>query len=99
MVATSARWVSSGKRSRNAVRIDGGVVDALGFEKDLVAVPVGEADHLVLDRGTIARTAPGDRAGIDGGAMRIRSDDAMGFGGGAGDVAGKLRRRDRRCRQ
>ena len=28
--------------------------------------------------------------------MRIRADDAMGLGGGAGDVAGELRRGDRR---
>ena len=90
MVAISARLGLRRQRGRNAVRIDGRIVDALGFEKDLMAVAVGEADDLVLDRRTIARAAAGDRAGIDGGAMRIRPHDAMGLGGGAGDVAGKL---------
>ena len=84
-----------GQRGRNAVRIDGRIVDALRLEKNLMAVAIGEADHLVLDRRTIAWAAPGDRARIDGGAMRIRLDDAMGLGGGAGDVARELRRRDR----
>ena len=86
------------QRGRNAVRIDCRIVDAFGLEEDLVAVAIGEADHLVLDRRTIAWAAPGDRARIDGGAMRIGADDAMGLGRGAGDVAGELRRRDP-CRQ
>ena len=60
-----------------------------------MAVAVGEADHLVLDRRAIARAAAGNRAGIDGGAMRVGADDAMGLGRRAGDVAGKLRRGDR----
>ena len=84
-----------GQRGRNPVRIDGRIVDALRLEKNLMAVAIGEADHLVLDRRTIARAAPGDRARIDGGAMRVGLDDAVGLGGGAGDVARKLRRRDR----
>src|SRR6202167_3913433 len=83
-----------GQRGRNAVRIDDRIVDALGLEKNLVAVAVGETDHLVLDRRTIAWATPGDRARVDGGARRIRLDDAMGFGIGAGDVARELRRGD-----
>src|ERR1700678_2504606 len=83
-----------GQRGRNAVRIDGRIVNAFRLEKNLVAVAVGEADHLVLDRRTIAWAPPGDRARIDGGAMRIRLDDAVRLDGGARDVAGELRRRD-----
>ena len=83
------------QRSRNAVRIDGGVVDALGLEEDLMALAIGEAEDLVLDRWTIARPSARDRAGIDGGAMRIRPHDAVGLLRRAGDVARKLRRGDR----
>src|ERR1700678_516464 len=83
-----------GLRGRNAVGIDGRIVDALGLEKNLVAVAVGETDYLVLDRRTITPAPPGNRARIDGGAMRVRLHDAMGLGGGAGDVAWELRRGD-----
>ena len=61
-----------------------------------MALAICEADDFVLDRRAIARAAPRYRAGIDGGAMRIRADDAMGLGGGAGDVARALRRSDGR---
>ena len=83
------------QRGRNAVGIDGRIVDALRLEEDLMALPIGEADHLVFDRGAIARAAAGDRAGIDRGAVRHpRATIAVGFGRRAGDVAGKLGRRD-----
>ena len=43
------------QRGRDAVGIDGIVVQPLGLEEDLVAGAVGEADDLVLDRRAIAR--------------------------------------------
>src|SRR4029453_11652154 len=44
-----------GERGRDAVRIDGVVVEAFGLEKDLMAAALLEAHDLVLDRGTVAR--------------------------------------------
>jgi hypothetical protein len=38
-----------GQRGRDAVGIDGVVVQAFGLQEDLVAAAVGEADNLVLD--------------------------------------------------
>ena len=61
-----------------------------------MAFAVGKADDLVLDRGAVARTASGNRAGIDGGPVRVVAHDGMSRRGRAGDVAGDLRRRDRR---
>ena len=46
-----------GQRRRNTVRVNQWIVAALGLEKNLMPVTVAEPDNLVLDRGTIARTA------------------------------------------
>ena len=42
------------QRSRDAVGIDGGVVEPFRLPEDLMAVAVAEADDLVLDRRTVA---------------------------------------------
>ena len=46
------------KRSRYAVGIDQGIIQPLRLEENLMGVAIGEALHLVLDRGTIARSPP-----------------------------------------
>src|SRR3546814_20607664 len=43
------------QRGRDAVRIDGIVVQSLGLEENLVAVALAETHHLVLDRRAITR--------------------------------------------
>src|SRR4029078_7449338 len=53
-----------GQRGRDAVRIDGVVVETLRLEKDLVAAALLEANDLVFDRGTIARADTLDGAGV-----------------------------------
>jgi hypothetical protein len=65
------------QRSRDAVRIDGGVVEPFGLQEDLVTVAVAEANDLVLDR-TVARAAALDLAGIHRRAMHIGPDHLMG---------------------
>ena len=84
-----------GQRGRDAVRIDGVVVEAFGLEKDLVAAALLEAHDLVLDRGTVARADALDGAGVHRRAGEVALDDGVGRGIGVGDVAGDLRRRDR----
>ncbi|MNS59720.1 hypothetical protein D3C72_926850 [compost metagenome] len=55
---------------------------------------VGEADHLVLDRGAVARPAPRQPAAIDGALAQVLGDDAVGFLGRMSDAAGDLRHLD-----
>ncbi|MNU68563.1 hypothetical protein D3C71_579320 [compost metagenome] len=52
---------------------------------------VGEADHLVLDRGAVARAATRQLAAIDGALAQVLGDDAVGFLGRMSDAAGDLR--------
>ena len=67
-----------GQRGRDAVRIDGVVVETLRLEKDLVAAALLEADDLVFDRGTIARADALDGAGVHRRAIEIGGDDGVG---------------------
>jgi hypothetical protein len=66
-----------GQRGRDAVRIDGGVVEAFRLEKNLMAVAVAEADDLVLNRRAVTRTAALDLAGIHRRSMHVGADDFM----------------------
>ena len=79
------------QRGRDAVRIDGVVVEAFRLEEDLMPVALAEPHDLVLDRRAIARTAAGDLARIHRRAMHVRPDDRMGRVRGAGDAAFDLR--------
>ncbi len=79
------------ERGRNAVRIDGVIVEPFRLEEDLVAVPLPETDDLVLDRRAIARAPAIDLAGIHRRTMDIRPDDGVGGLGGPGDAALDLR--------
>ena len=51
---------------------------------------VGEPDHLVLDRGAIARAASGQVTTIDGAFAQIGGDDAVGLFSRGGDATGDL---------
>ena len=82
------------QRGRDAVGVDGVVVETFGLEKDLVAVALLEAHHLVLDRGAIARADTLDGARVHRRAGEISLDDGVGRCGRMGDVAGQLRRGD-----
>ena len=63
-----------GQRGRDAVRIDGVVVETFRLEKDLMPVALAEAHDLVLDRRTVARPAAVDLTGIHRRAMQIGAD-------------------------
>ena len=76
---------------RNAVRIDGWVLESLGFEEDLVTLAIAEADDLVLDRGTVARPDTVDVTAIHCRAMQVVSDDLVRRLDGARDAALNLR--------
>ena len=79
------------QRGRNAVRIDGVVVQPFRLQEDLVAVAVAELDDLVLDRRAIARPDTFDRAGIHGRTAEIVPDQIMGRRRRARDAAFDLR--------
>ena len=79
------------QRGRDAVGIDGVVVQALGLEEDLVPLAVGEPDDLVLDRGAVAHALRGDLAGVHRRPMKIAADQHMALGRRVGDPAVDLR--------
>ena len=82
------------QRGRDAVGIDGEIVQSFGLQEDLVPVTLAEPDDLVLDRGTVARADTLDLPRIHGGPMQIGADDLVGRGRGRRDMAGHLRRGD-----
>ena len=85
-----------GQRGRDAVGVDGGVVEAFGLQEDLVAVAVAEAHHLVLDRRAVARArGSGCRPNTSARGAGWRGSDRAPARGRARDAALDLRRR--RC--
>ena len=82
------------QRGGDAIRVDGGVVQALRFQKNVVPVALGEALHLVLDGWTIARPDAADIARVNGGPVQVLPDDRVRRGRGGRDPAGQLRRGD-----
>ena len=76
------------QRGRQSVRIDCDVVIALRLEKNLMAVTVAEADHLVFDRRAVARPDRSDMATKKCRFLKIFSDYAVRFRRRAGDGAG-----------
>ena len=86
-------------RGGDAVRIDSGIIQALRLQEDLVARPVGEADHLILDGGAVAGAPALDAAAIDGGLRQAFGDDPVGLRRGGGDAAGDLRVGDPVCQE
>ena len=83
-----------GERGRDAVRIDGVVVETFRLEEDLMPLALLEAHHLVFDGRAIARADALDVAGVHRRAGEVRGDDGVGRFRGVGDVAGDLRRGD-----
>ena len=65
-------------------------MEPLGFEEDLMAPLLREADHLVLDGGAIAGADPLDDAAKEGRLVEIGADDLVGLRRGVGDPAGAL---------
>ena len=55
-------------------------VEPLPFEDDRVALLVGEAHHLVFERGTVAGADPLDGAAVEGRKADVFPDEPMGFG-------------------
>ena len=82
---------------RNPVRIDGVIVQTLGFEEDLVRLALGEPLYLILDRRAVARALPGNLAAIDGRKMNRLGNDPVRFGRRAGDSAFDLGHRNALC--
>ena len=66
-----------GQRGRDAVGIDGRIVQTLRFQEDLVRVPIGKAYDLVLDRRAIAWALPLDHAAIHGGTLQVHADQLV----------------------
>ena len=67
----------------------------LGLEKELVALPVGEADDLVFDARAVAGAAGVNLAGEHRGPVEVGPDQVMDRRRGPGDPAGDLRLLDR----
>src|SRR5690606_7228140 len=80
------------QRGRNPVRIDGRIVEPFRLEKNLVPLPIGEADDLVLDRGAIARAHAFDLPRAHRRPVKILPNDGVGLRRRRRDVAGDLRR-------
>src|SRR6202043_2337945 len=53
-------------------------IESLGLDENLVRALVGEANHLVLDRGAVTRTDALDHAGEHGRAVTCRANDGVG---------------------
>ena len=76
---------------RNAVWIDGRVIKAFRFQKNLVGRLIGKAMHLIFNRRAVTRTNAGDLSTIDRRKMNRLGNNAVRFGGGTGDATGNLR--------
>jgi hypothetical protein len=76
----------------DAVRIQLLGVQTLRLDEHLVAVLVGEANHLVFDRRAVARTGTLDLAGVHRRLVQVRADQLVRLLGGPGDVAQALPR-------
>src|SRR5690606_9134284 len=72
--------------------IDLADVQALGFDEDLVAVLLGEAHHLVLDRRTVARANAFDLSRIQRRTIERAADDVVRAFAGLRDPARDLAR-------
>ena len=80
---------------RDAVWINGAVVQSLRFEENLMRLALLEPHHLVFDRGAIAGPPAGNRAGIDRRCAEIFFDNCMALWSRVGDEAVDLRAEDR----
>lgn len=72
---------------REAIKIVGLSVPALGFDKKLVTRLVGETDDFILDRGAIAGAVAVDTAGIERRMVEASAKDVVGMEVGIGEEA------------
>ena len=79
------------KRCRNAVWINGIVVQPFRLEEYLVAVTVAELDNLIFHRGAVTGTNALDRTRIHSRTMQIGPNDSVGFLRCAGNATINLR--------
>ena len=79
------------QRAGEAVEVDQVAVQPLRLQEQLMAVAVGEAHHLVLDGGAVARPGSLNAAGEHGRAVEAGGQQLVGGGIGEGDVAAHLR--------
>src|SRR5690606_14256338 len=79
------------ERGADTVGIDGVGGQSLGLEENLVAVAVGEAMNLVLDRRAIAGTCRSDRASKQRRTVQVLANDFMSSRIGPCDRAKYLR--------
>ena len=80
----------AGKAGRQPVDIDLSRVAALGLQEQLVAVLVGEADHLGLQRWAVAGPGRLDLAGVHRRPVQVRPDQIVYRGVGVRDPARDL---------
>ena len=80
------------QRGGNAVGVDLHHIQAFGLDEDLVAVLLGKAHHLVLDRRAVARADAFDLARIQRRTVQRAADDVVGLLAGVGDPAADLAR-------
>ena len=76
-----------GQAGAHALHIPFRAGQPLRLQKELVAVLVGKAAHLVLDAGAVARAGALDVAADHGGEVQVFPDDAVRFLVGVGQVA------------
>ena len=79
------------QRCAEAIGIDQRRIQPFRLQKDLVPIPVAEADDLVLDGGAIARPPPLDIPREQRRLTEIVADDRVGALGRPRDRAGELR--------
>ena len=83
-----------GKRCREAVDVEERGVEPLGLEEELVSLPAGESDDLVLERRAVTRPSAFDHAGEHRRPVQVCRHDAVHALVRVGDVAGDLGQRD-----
>ncbi len=81
-----------GQGSGQAVHVQLGGIEPFGFQEDLMALGLGELDDLILDRRTVARPAPADRAAVQRRLFQVALNDLLHFCAGPGDPARHLAR-------
>jgi hypothetical protein len=67
------------------------VLQSLRLDENLMALLLGEAHHLVLDGGAVARTGGVDLSGVHRRAVEVRADQVVGKAAGVGEPAEDLR--------
>ncbi len=80
-----------GQAGGEAVAVVLCLVQPFGLKEDMVALPIGEAGNLVLNRRAVAGACALDDAGKERGSLKAFPDDGGCMLIGVGHVAGLLR--------